>query len=146
MLRRRRRPLTRFLLSLPLLLATVALAFAAGTYLGGHYLVPAGQGLAAPVEAMGYGLLAALIALVLATFATARMPMKILRLSALAGLAVCLLLAAGLTLAIRNAEADRNAEIRGLQPPRPSTEAVEPACLPPGGDTTEDGNSPCPTD
>jgi hypothetical protein len=146
MSRRRPRPLTRFGLSLPFVLAAMALAFGAGTYLGGHFLVPPGQGLAAPAEAMGYGLLAALLALVIAVFAAMRIPIKALGLLAMAGLVISLLLAISLTLAMRKAEAEREAQIRSLQTPRTSTQALEPACASPGNDTASDGNSPCPDD
>ncbi|WP_417496594.1 hypothetical protein [Maricaulis sp.] len=144
--RRPTRFLTRFGLGLPFVLAVMALAFGAGTYLGGHFLVPPGQGLAAPAEAMGYGLLAALIALVIATFAAMKMPVKALGLLAMAGLLVCLALATSLTLAMRKAETEREAQIRNLQTPRTSTQAMEPACASPGSDTPNDETSPCSDD
>ncbi|WP_339741390.1 hypothetical protein [uncultured Maricaulis sp.] len=146
MSRRGTRPLTRFGLSLPFVLAVMAMAFGAGTYLGGHFLVPPGQGLAAPAEAMGYGLLAALIALVIAIFAAVKMPLKTLGLLAIAGLIVCLALATSLTLAMRRAEAEREAAIRDLQTPRASTQAMEPACASPGSDTPDNESPPCPDD
>jgi len=80
------RPLARFGLSLPVILAAVLLAFALGTYLGGRFLVPPGQGLAAPAEAMGYGLLAALIGLAISVLAAIRLPLKALGICALAGI------------------------------------------------------------
>lgn len=138
------RALTRFGLSLPFVIAVLALAFGAGTYLGGQFLVPAGQGLAAPAEAMGYGLLASLIALVIAIFAAVKMPMKALGFSALAGLVICLALATGLALALRTAKTEREADIRNLLAPRASTQAVEPACLPAEGAATDDETPPCP--
>lgn len=138
------RPFIRFGLSLPFAAAIMALAFSAGTYLGGKFLVPDGQGLAAPAEAMGYGLLAALIALALAIYAAVKMPMKTLGFCALAGLLVCGLLGAGLTLGLRKASAERDADIRSLQTPRTATQAVEPACPSSGGDTTNSEPPPCP--
>lgn len=49
---------SRFMSTVLLVFGAGFWAFAIGTFLGGRFLVPPGQGLAGPVEAMGYGLLA----------------------------------------------------------------------------------------
>jgi len=70
--------IARFLLAILLTASAAFLAFAGGTVLGGKYLVPPGQGLAAAPEAMGYGLLAALPAMVLAVIVSMKLEMKAL--------------------------------------------------------------------
>lgn len=101
------RPLARIALSLPVIVATVLIFFAAGTWLGGQYLVPEGQGLAAAAEAMGYGLLAGLLGLLVSIIAAVRLPMKALLACALAGsLAI-----AGLAVFVSQAALNANEDV-----------------------------------
>lgn len=74
------RRLRRVLLAIVLTVSAALLAFAGGTVLGGKYFVPPGQGLAGPVEAMGYGLLAALPAMALAIFVSVKLAIRALSL------------------------------------------------------------------
>lgn len=99
------RLLTRIGLSLPVIIAAVFILFAAGTWLGGHYLVPEGQGLAGPAEALGYGLVAGLLGLALSIIAAVRLPMRALMAWALAGVIGIAVLASVLILAARTVEA-----------------------------------------
>jgi len=54
------------LLTAVIVVCAAALGLAAGTSLAGAFLVPAGSGLAGPVEALGYGLLVAGVAAIAA--------------------------------------------------------------------------------
>ena len=68
------------------LLLMISLAFwglSLGTSLGGMFLVPPGQGLAGPVEALGYGLLTAVIVAAAALYLTRSWPDRRLRIAAL---------------------------------------------------------------
>lgn len=138
--------LSRFGLGIPFVLGAMFLAFGFGTYFGGKYLVPPGQGLAAPAEAMGYGLLAALVAIALAILGSVKLPMALLRLSAILGAIIIVLAVAGLSFAITKNNADMEAHLEELreQQNRPVTApAVEPPCPLPEGDTTTYGHPPC---
>lgn len=77
-----------------LLAASMALwGLSLGTSLGGQFLVPQGQGLAGPVEALAYGLLAAALAAGAAVFATwAWSPLALKRLSLGVSISALLLL------------------------------------------------------
>ena len=88
----RARPALRVLLAVLLCTGSAVIAFIAGTAFGGRYLVPPGQGLAAPAEAMGYGLLAALAVTVAMAVVSAVLSLR--RLAWATGVAV--LIAAGL--------------------------------------------------
>lgn len=138
--------LMRFCLSLPFVLGVMVVAFGLGTYLGGKFLVPPGQGLAAPAEAMGYGLLLTLIAMAVAIFAAVKMPMRLLGLSALVGIVVSVLCVGGLTLAMKKAEADREAYIRDLETRQVTATVAEPPCPMPDDGTTTDEQAPCQDD
>lgn len=135
--------LSRFDLSIPFVFAAMVLAFGLGTYFGGKYLVPPGQGLAAPAEAMGYGLLAALVAIALAILAAVKMPLKVLGVAALAGTIIIVLAIAGLAFAIKKVNEERNVYIRDLQNHPVTAPAVEPPCPLPEDDTTTYGHPPC---
>ncbi len=95
------RLLARIGLSLPVIVATVLLLFAVGTWIGGRFLVPEGQGLAGPVEAMSYGVLAALIGLAVSIVAAVRLSLKSLLVCALASLAIIAGMAVLVSLAAR---------------------------------------------
>jgi len=137
------RPLTRFGLSVPFVFAAMVLAFVIGSYLGGNFLVPPGQGLAAPAEAMGYGLLLALLALAVAIIAAMKMPMKVLGISALVGAIICVLFIGGLIFLIMKSNADRDAYIRDVQTRQMTAPTTEPLCPSPVDDATTDEASPC---
>lgn len=66
------------------------LGLAAGTYIGGHYLMAKGQGLAGPAIALGYGVGGAVIAGVLALLAAVFLKGSALKLAGVAAL-VCAL-------------------------------------------------------
>jgi len=137
------RSLTRFGLSVPFVFAAMVLAFVIGSYLGGRFLVPPGQGLAAPAEAMGYGLLLALVALALAILAALKMPMRALRFAALAGTIVSALFIAAITIVVMKGNADRDAYIRDQQTRQLTAPTVEPPCPLPEDDTTTYGHPSC---
>lgn len=103
-------------------LLTLSLGFfglLAGTWLGGKYLVPAGQGMAGPVIALGYGVLAALIAAVLGLVLSFFLKGAVLKYSSLAGMgAALLLLGLGINrmAAAEEANKDPESEYAGVPP------------------------------
>lgn len=129
--------LTRIALSLPVIIAMVVLAFGLGTYFGGKYLVPPGQGLAAPAEALGYGLLASLAGLAVSIVAATRMPMKALIACAVVGMLGLTILAIAIAIAVNNADHDSQP---GSEAPPPrtttTTPVTEPAPALPDGEPT----------
>ncbi|OLF81220.1 hypothetical protein AWH62_00650 [Maricaulis sp. W15] len=119
--------LTRIALSLPVIIAMVVLAFGLGTYFGGKYLVPPGQGLAAPAEALGYGLLASLAGLAVSIVAATRMPMKALIACVVAGMLGLTILAIAIAIAVNNADHDSQP---GSDAPPPRTTTTTPVTEP----------------
>ena len=118
------RPLARIGLSLPVIAAAVFVLFAAGTWLGGQYLVPEGQGLAGPAEALGYGLVAGLLGLALSIIAAIRLPMKALVACALAGTISLAVLVSVLVLAARTANPGPDDRTNVPNPDRVPTQPV----------------------
>lgn len=66
----------RTILLVVFVLAAMLIGLALGTVIGGIYLVPAGSGLAGPVIALGYGVVGALVALVVALVGIKTVPRK----------------------------------------------------------------------
>lgn len=62
-----------------IVLGAICWAGILGTALGGKYLISPGQGLAGPVEALGYGVLAALVSAIIAVILTKSWPTSGLR-------------------------------------------------------------------
>lgn len=90
-----------------LVLGLVFIGLAAGTYLGGHFLVPAGSGLAGGPMALGYGLLGALITGILGIVPAVRLSgKKLARVALLVG-TVAVFLLAGLTARFRQVQRAR---------------------------------------
>ncbi|RKR03652.1 hypothetical protein [Maricaulis maris] len=127
--------LTRIALSLPVIIAMVVLAFGLGTYFGGKYLVPPGQGLAAPAEALGYGLLASLAGLAVSIVAATRMPMKALIACAVVGMLGLTILAIAIAIAVNNADHDGQPGSDALPPRTTTTTPVTEPALPDGEPT-----------
>jgi hypothetical protein len=63
----------RFAAGFVLALSLALVAFALGTFIGGRFIVEPGSGLAGPAVAIGYGVMAAVVALVLGVWIASRM-------------------------------------------------------------------------
>ncbi len=133
------RTLARTGLTILLVLGVFFLTFAAGTWAGGKFLVPPGQGLAGPAEALGYGLLAALVASALAILGSFKLSLRPLGMVTAAVFVPALVLVAALTVLYVN----KANEIEATETRQVTAPAVEPPCPLPEGDETPYGHEPC---
>lgn|GEM_PF-1464331 len=136
-------PLARFALTALLVIGIVVLAFSFGTFVGGKFFVPAGQGLAGPAEAIGYGLLAALLATALAIFAGFKLPFRPLAITSAIACGIAVLLVGAIAIAYVSSEDFQNPRAEQVNPHPTTAPAVEPPCPLPEGDDTTYGHPPC---
>jgi len=102
-----------------LVIGTSFIGLAAGTYIGGHYLMEKGQGLAGPAIALGYGVAGAVIAGGLALLAAFLLKGTALKLAGGAALAGALALTLFLFLRVagdQDSEKSSEADYAGIPP------------------------------
>ncbi len=120
--RRRRAPWIALLV-----LCSFWIGLVAGTAVGARFFVPADSGLAGPAIALGYGVVGALAAAVLAGVLGRRLPPRSLRRSAVVALLLAVLAALAVGYRFVAQQAERRAHA-GLDAAKPQHSGLDPRC------------------